>query len=351
MPLKQTHIPSLDGIRAIAASLVFVSHAGLDNVIPGGFGVTIFFFLSGYLITTLLRVEYEDTGRISFKQFYLRRIYRIFPPMYIVLATLMLLACTGVVKSDMTGAAIAAQLANFTNYYVILYGFAHLVPLTIPLWSLAIEEHFYLLFPLVLILLLRRFDYQRVALAFALICSVVLLWRCYLVMDVGVNMRRTFMATDTRVDSLLFGCVMGIWCNPAFDRDSRGLSTRKWVLLLCVSVALLLVTFLFRSPAFRETFRYSLQGVALFPIFFCSVRFNSWPIFSWLELKWVRGLGIISYTFYLCHFACLGLAHQYIDGTAITRGLAAFALAVGFACASYFFVERHLGTIRRRLHG
>ncbi|MBX9895794.1 MAG: acyltransferase [Nitrosomonas sp.] len=81
------YIPSLDGMRAVAAMLVFVSHAGWPHLIPGGFGVTIFFFLSGYLITTLLRREYESTGSISFKNFFLRRAYRIFPPLYIVLGS------------------------------------------------------------------------------------------------------------------------------------------------------------------------------------------------------------------------------------------------------------------------
>jgi peptidoglycan/LPS O-acetylase OafA/YrhL len=271
--------------------------------------------------------------------------------MYIVLVILMLLGCAGVVKSEMTMAAVVAQLANLTNYYVILHGPAHLVPLTIPLWSLAIEEHFYLLFPLALTLLLHRLKYRGVAVIFALVCAAVLLWRCYLVMHLGVSMHRTYMATDTRLDSLLFGCMMGIWCNPSLDRDSIALRARTWAVLLCLSVVLLLVTFLFRSPEFRETFRYSLQGVALFPIFFCSIRFSSWPIFSWLELKLLRGFGMISYTFYLCHFACLRLAEQYIDRSPITRGLAAFALAIAFASASYFFLERHLGTIRRRLHG
>src|SRR5262245_57371978 len=82
---SSTHIPSLDGIRAFAALWVFAAHAGLEQALPGGFGVTVFFFLSGYLITTLLRMEYQATGTISLKKFYLRRVYRIWPPMYIVL--------------------------------------------------------------------------------------------------------------------------------------------------------------------------------------------------------------------------------------------------------------------------
>ena len=76
------YIPSLDGIRAIAFLIVFISHAGLGKIVPGGFGVTIFFFLSGYLITTQLRREHERSHKIDFKKFYMRRILRIWPPFY-----------------------------------------------------------------------------------------------------------------------------------------------------------------------------------------------------------------------------------------------------------------------------
>src|SRR5258708_29605060 len=72
-------IPSLDGLRAISISIVLVSHAGYGNVVPGGLGVTIFFFLSGYLITTLLMNERERSGRIDFGKFYRRRVFRLFP--------------------------------------------------------------------------------------------------------------------------------------------------------------------------------------------------------------------------------------------------------------------------------
>src|SRR5207247_4936424 len=88
---RSLYIPSLDGIRACAVMLVFVAHVvkllGPDRYqgrIPGEFGVTVFFFLSGYLITTLLRIEHEQSGAISFRAFYLRRVLRIFPPFYLV---------------------------------------------------------------------------------------------------------------------------------------------------------------------------------------------------------------------------------------------------------------------------
>src|ERR1700676_4428869 len=104
---NSTHIPSLDGIRAIAALLVFIAHAGLEDRVPGGFGVTIFFFLSGYLITTLLRTEYATCGRINLKNFYIRRAYRIWPPMYIALALAAVMPPDAFAPSVTAGAALA----------------------------------------------------------------------------------------------------------------------------------------------------------------------------------------------------------------------------------------------------
>ena len=128
----------------------------------GGNGVEFFFILSGYLITTLLRQEFAKTESISLRRFYLRRVYRILPPMYIVLAILILLAWAEVVPSNMELGAVAAKFVQVTNYYLILHGPSHLVPFTIPMWSLAIEEHFYLIFPVAFAFLLRHYDYRRV---------------------------------------------------------------------------------------------------------------------------------------------------------------------------------------------
>jgi peptidoglycan/LPS O-acetylase OafA/YrhL len=92
------YLPCLDGIRGLAFLLVFVAHAGLGRLLPGGLGVTIFFFLSGYLITTLLRLEIEDTGTISLRNFYVRRALRILPPMYVTLCIVALLGLYGAMR-------------------------------------------------------------------------------------------------------------------------------------------------------------------------------------------------------------------------------------------------------------
>ena len=350
---KNIYIPSLDGIRAVAALLVFFAHVGLRvglNLAPGGFGVTIFFFLSGYLITTLLRLERERTGAISLRHFYLRRAYRIFPPMYLVLCLNLTLAFAGIAPSNLTAGAVIAQFAHFSNYYMLWSGTSHIVPGTGALWSLAVEEHFYLLYPLMLSLLLRRTTYRQTAIALLGLCAVVLAWRCYRVFDLGLHGDYTYEATDCRFDSLLYGCIMGIALNPALDRNILDFGKRVWLVALTASGAVLLFCFVFRDESFRETFRYTLQGVALFPIFFCAIRHKDWPLFAWLNNNWVRRLGVISYTFYLIHLTTLSQAADLVHYNLLLTPLLGFVFAVAFSTIVYFLIERPLSRLRHKLH-
>lgn len=350
MSSQAGHIPSLDGIRAIAAVIVFVAHAGLEKSIPGGFGVTIFFFLSGYLITTLLRREFQHSGDISLRKFYLRRVYRILPPMYITLAVAVLLGYLFHNLGDVTLGAVLAQIFQLTNYYYIFNGLDHLIPLTNIMWSLAVEEHFYLLYPLALLLLLRRFDCRKVGKLLLLSCVLVLLWRCCLVFWLRPGEAYTNMATDARLDSLLFGCIMGVYLNPVLDRQDA-LSERQWLVTLLGAFAVLLFCMVNRNPQFRETLRYSLQGIALFPVFYCAVRYPHWPAFAWLESRPVRYVGTISYTFYLIHFESLYVAGKIVGDSEFWQGCLAGAFTLAFAAAMYSLVERRLGALRRQLHG
>lgn len=348
------HIPSLDGLRAVAVMIVFVAHAGLHDVVPGGFGVTVFFFLSGYLITTLLRREFEHSGAISLKKFYLRRVYRIFPPLYLVLAILIVLALSGAIHSDMTLNAVLAQVFHLTNYYLILFDTveaAPVVPHTVPFWSLAVEEHFYLLFPLALLLLLRRLSYPRIALALAIGCGVVLAWRVILVMTLDNASHYTYHATDTRLDSLLYGCIMGMRLNPALDKPPAWIERRGWTLACIAAILLLLISFVWRSAEFRDSLRYSLQGIALFPLFYCAVRYHRSAFFSWLNTRPVRALGLVSYTFYLCHYAAIDLSGKWLGIDGLARGGAGFVLAAAFSAACYLLIERRFAVLRRKLHG
>ncbi len=349
MSQKGFYIQSLDGLRAVAVLLVFVGHAGFGHIVPGGLGVTIFFFLSGFLITTLMRQEYEKNGSISFSKFYLRRVYRIFPPFYLVLGLVVLLALTGILPNDMKWDALLAQSAQLTNYYLIYGNADHTAPGLTVLWSLSVEEHFYLLFPLVFMVLARRFGHGGMAGVIASICLLVLLWRIYLVYGQNAPQLRTYYATDTRIDSIMFGCLMALWNNPVLDP----VKDRSQVVVLSILAgagAVLLFCLLYRDPAFRETYRYSLQGLALFPVFYFAITKSHWPLFAWLNWSVLRYIGKISYTAYLIHPTAITLSHNYLQTQGILAIILAFALTIGFSALMYQLVERHMSALRAKLH-
>ena len=343
------YLPSLDGFRAIAAGIVFLGHAGLGKVIPGGLGVTIFFFLSGFLITTLLRKEFEASGEISLKGFYLRRIYRILPPMYFVLALITTLTLTGVIAGRLSVVGMLAQLFQFTNYYIIMAQDVRLPPFTNIFWSLAVEEHFYLLLPLSLLLCLRTWNYKRTAFLFLGVCVVVLCWRLILVYGYDVSEHRTYYATDTRLDSLLFGCIMALWNNPALDTTSA-VATPSYapVLALAGGLCLLVATLLIRDSGFRETWRYTLQGIAVAPIFWTAIKNPHWIIFQPLNWKLTRAFGLISYSFYLTHVFCIDVVARLLGSSPLVNGAGAFLMTTAFATLMYFFIEKPFARLKAR---
>jgi len=349
MQPQKGYIPSLDGIRACAVAVVMIAHLGYDDIVPGGFGVTVFFFLSGYLITTLLRLEWEKTGTISLKNFYIRRMYRIFPPLYVVLATIGLLVATGLLEMGRPFqlAPVLAQVFFGTNYYGIIVGFEDFLPGTAVFWSLAVEEHFYLFFPLVFLGMLRRGSYQRIASILLVTCFVTLVWRVLLIYVFDVDESYTYMATDTRIESLMWGCVLAVFYNPHLDSKRLIRSRGGEVGLMIAAVAILLVCFVYRDPGFRETFRYTLQGAALFPLFWLAVRYPQWMVFRPLNWEGVRWIGRISYTLYLIHFAAYGLANKVVDAP-LQQQFLGVALSIAFAGSMYVLVEKPLMSFRKK---
>jgi peptidoglycan/LPS O-acetylase OafA/YrhL len=347
------HIPSLDGLRAASFFVVFLAHAGLDQV-PGGFGVTVFFFLSGYLITTLMRVEAETTGRVRLEHFYLRRALRILPPFYIVLVGATALGEAGFLRGDPPPEVwpVVSQILHVSNYWLAFRGWRGIATGTGVYWSLAVEEHFYLLFPAVFLLLGRlRFSGPEKATCFWMACAVVLAWRCALVLLFQTKVDRTYICSDTRVDSILFGCALAVWNNPALDAADSGVGvSSRWRLsLLVASLGVLMATFVVRSGTFRETIRYSLQGIALTPVFVASVRCPHWWIFRPLNWRPMKFIGTLSYSLYLVHQAVLAAVEQHSRLGAVARGGVALLVSLAISWTMYFLVEKPCAAVRRRL--
>jgi peptidoglycan/LPS O-acetylase OafA/YrhL len=344
------HIPSLDGIRAVSFMLVFLAHVGLVPFLPGGFGVTIFFFLSGYLITTLMRAEYERNHEVNLRHFWLRRALRILPPFYLVLlgaaAIPLLFDPPGTLKMDV----LLAQLLHVTNFWIIGHGYDGLPPGTGVYWSLAVEEHFYLLFPWIYIFMRRRnLDARQQVLVLYGLCALVLLWRCVLVMHFHTPEDRTYMGTDTRLDSILFGCALAVWHNPVLDRPAMSPATRKFVLLpLCLLG--LAGSLLIRNEAFRETLRYSVQGLSLTGVFIVAIRDWESPVMRWLNLRVLTFIGTLSYSLYLLHQTVLFASQRmFPDQHPAVLAVGSLLCSIVVAWAINVLVEKPCARLRRRL--
>lgn len=329
-------LPSLDGLRAIAILIVMISHAGFSHIVPGGLGVTIFFFLSGYLITTMMVVEWDRMGQFNFGGFYLRRAVRIIPPMLIAIGATVLLALIGYMRPlNYTG--LAWDLLFLTNYT----GDASNVP--IPLWSLDVEEHFYLLFPLIFFLVRRNHHTTTVALACLLLCGVVLATRVATVIEMGPT-ESIYYWSHTRIDSILFGCVLACWNNPATGDRPR---IRGQIGFAVLGAILILATLVIRDELFRETLRYSIQGVGLFLIFNFALRDTGLVAraLSSLPLKIVADL---SYFLYLIHLPML-IFMSHFAGSVSARYAAAITLSFLFAALVRQYVELPLLRWRKRV--
>jgi peptidoglycan/LPS O-acetylase OafA/YrhL len=341
-------IPSLDGIRACSFMLVFLGHAGAP-MIPAGFGVTVFFFLSGYLITTLLRREAEANGKVSLKLFYLRRVFRILPPFYIVLTFALVLTLLGVLDPRFSMAALAAQALHYSNFFVIEHGWGGLLGGTGVYWSLAVEEHFYLIFPAIYAMMIRGELRGRTQHAVLLgLCALVLAWRSWLAFGEGVTWDRTYIGSDTRFDAMLFGCALAVWGNPILDFEKAERPNVYELLAAAAGVGLLLATFLIRDLAFRVSIRYSLQGIALYPLFFITIRHPRWTVARFLNLRPVRFVGTLSYSLYLLHQVMLYVAERHLPLPLAARASLALAVSFVLAVGMWRFVEKPSAKLRAR---
>ena len=336
------HQSALDGIRATAVMIVMASHAGLSHIVPGDFGVTLFFFLSGYLITSLMRDEHERSGEVSLRKFYLRRVFRIFPPLYITMILVTLLGALGIIPLLAGPIGWLSDALFLTNY---AYLWTNEPGLNLPLWSLDVEEHFYLVFPVFYLVVLRP---RRPIVSVAIIggvCLLELMIRLYNVATISDILENKFW-THTRLDSILFGSALALWQNPALDSDAW----KPKPFHILIAMIGLFSTFAIRDEAFRQSFRHTIQGVALFVMFSFILQdrgrlnafLSSWP------LRWI---GLYSYTLYLCHVPAFQIVKRY--GPVASEpviGAIGSLLALGYAAVMYEVIEKPVARWRRSLH-
>lgn len=321
------HQPALDGLRGVAVAAVVLYHA-FRSWLPGGFlGVDLFFVLSGFLITNLLVEEHRRTGTISIRGFYIRRVRRLVPALvaFLVVETTVIALVEG--WSATRGNSLLAVIGYSANWYRAS-GHPFVEDLS-HMWSLAMEEQFYLLWPLLVWGGLRAGLSKRTLLLLSSgLVALVLVHR----IDVWSSPRAggVYSYPDTRVDELLIGCAAAFAWKLGW-RPTRALAAVAAAILMIVAFGFDVA----RWNGALHTWGFTVLGIA------AAVCVAASPSFRYLEWAPLRSAGRISYALYLWHMPMLYLLRggTPIEGS-VMSGVAALALTVVAAMLSWRWVER-----------
>jgi peptidoglycan/LPS O-acetylase OafA/YrhL len=321
--------PALDGIRGVAVLMVMVSH-WLPDLLPGGWlAVDMFFVLSGYLITRLFLDEFARENQINFARFYIGRAVRLMPAFWCLLAFMAAIIAIAHHRTTMIYSWIMSA-TYLMNWNIALgWGWADYLGHT---WSLAAQEQFYILWPLVFVFIRGRRPLAWLGAGLV----IAIAWRCYLVQN-QVTELRIYNGFDTHADPLLMGCAM------AFPKVSEGLrAVLSRLRFAWVAVVAIMFAWLFVPPESVQMLGFTLSG--LLAMAFITLATQG-TLRRFLVQKPLIFTGKISYGLYLWHYPLLGLMANRMPGASPV-----FALAAAYAIAvlSHFTVEKYFQHLKRK---
>jgi peptidoglycan/LPS O-acetylase OafA/YrhL len=345
-----SRIGALDGLRAIAVSAVVLYHFS-PRALPSGYlGVDVFMVVSGYIVTTLMLRERGRTGRIGAGAFWGRRFRRLVPALALmVIAVSAIVWCTGpTTLADTARSQGLASLLYVANWHLIGAGVSYGGALAsaspfVHLWSLAVEEQFYLVWPVVLIGMLAVFKHRRwpVIAITALGALASVAWMTYL-FDPHQDPLRIYYGTDTRAYTFLFGAVAALAAPYLKERGRRVVALAAPVALVALAAVMLT-----DSPdlLYRGGFALVAIGAALVTV----ATTVPGPITAALDRGPLRRLGRVSYGVYLWHWPAVVLVTPERVGAS---GIVLVGARLGFTAlgtaVSWFVIERPLTIARPR---
>lgn len=343
------YMPHLDGLRGIAIIMVLMAHMGLGRFVPGGFGVSLFFFISGLLITSLLITEYRENNGISLKNFYLRRILRLYPAL--ILFTLLAVIILLLFGAKIHFLAILSSLFYFANYYYIylkppaLNSFDDVFNIV---WSLSIEEHFYLFFP-VLFYALYRGGNGLLYLLLAL-CVAAFGYRYYLLYvaeDMSAMIKLIYVVTETRADSIIWGCISALLIYQKNSGWYLAILRSRWAIV--IGLAIIICSTVFNNRVFAESFRFTRQSLA-FMFIVPSIGYLAQGdiIRKVFENTVLVFIGKLSYSLYLFHWLAVTLANNFFKFASLPWLIFAISLSILLSLASYYWVEHPFVKLRKK---
>lgn len=338
----------------MAVLLVVGNHIPLrhfESLLPGGFvGVDTFFVLSGFLITTLLIQEFDGTGSISLRNFYIRRVLRLGPALIVLLLAICI--------SSLVLFNRATALANCRDSLIALFYASNWVRvfsknqlgLLAHTWSLSTEEQFYLLWPLILLLLLRMSKKRHYIVVVAAVIALLSWLAGIYLASKGATAIRLCFGLDSRVDTLMIGCILGVVLSSGLmPGNARTIVQRLLIIAAPISMVCLLAYAIVGDFIGRGLFYYGFVIIALLAaILILDVLLNRRSIVRrLLTMKWLVWLGSISYGLYLWHWSIFWEMHRlgYRGWTVVLVGIPLTFLAV---LLSYYGMERPILKLKSR---
>jgi len=334
-------VPGLDGLRAVAVLGVLAFHFGVRGIVGGYLGVDAFFVLSGYLITALLLDEWRRTGAIGLSGFWARRARRLLPALLLLLVVVIAYAAFFAGDATLGGLRkdVLSTLAYVANWRFIGSHVSYFDQFNAPspvqhLWSLAVEEQFYVVWPIVALVILRWMRSVQVLRWVAVAGtagSVFLMSRLY---HPGTDPSRVYFGTDTKAQVILVGVILATLA-PSQAWSSS--SARRWLLIGSASVGLLVIAWTWTHVDGQSSFLYRggtlVHAVAVATLIASSVALPASGVSRLLSQKPLAYVGRISYGVYLWHwpvFLVLTHAHTGLGRLAllIIRFAATFAIAI-----------------------
>jgi peptidoglycan/LPS O-acetylase OafA/YrhL len=336
--------PALDGIRAFAVLAVIARHCEVPGLTGGFLGVDVFFVLSGFLITSLLREEMVRTGRIDFRLFYIRRFLRLGPPLLLMLAVY--LTWAPFVWPDYSLIAHVRDVVLAGIYLSDISRAFWGVPVYLShTWSLSIEEHFYLLWPLLAAALFASSKHRQV-LVLAILFVIATQWRI-VTLPLVDNWMEVYYRFDARISGLILGALAAVMI-------SEGLRVNRWAADIIAGVSVLALAFCVFTLDLKMTALYvwgfTVVEIASFGLLIAATTPDSvfYRIAAWKPLV---GIGLVSYGLYLWHgpiARALWLPGEFNWQMRLALTL---IISVPLAVASYRWLEVPMRRLRYRLKG